>query len=66
MFRFIRGILGLEPTQTTKTANATVASAINEGEFRSGPAGYSPNTQYSDTQYGSRFDENADWADGEH
>ena len=66
MFRFFRWLFGLESTQPTKTAYATPASAMNEGYFHSGPAGYSPNSPYSETQYGSGFDEEADWADGEH
>jgi hypothetical protein len=36
---------------------------MNEGDFPSGPAGYSPNTQYSEPKYGSGFDEAADWRD---
>jgi hypothetical protein len=66
MFRFLRWLLGLERTQPTKTTNATSTGAMNEGDFHSGPAGYSANTPYSETQYGSGFDEEADWADGEH
>ena len=33
---------------------------MNQGDYHSGPAGYSPNTPYPDTQYGSGFDE-GDW-----
>jgi hypothetical protein len=39
---------------------------MDEGDYHSGPYGYSPNTAYPETQYGSSFDEEADWADGEH
>ena len=35
-------------------------SNMNQGDYHSGPAGYSPNTAYPDTQYGSGFDE-GDW-----
>ena len=41
-------------------------SEMDQGDYHSGPEGYSPNTAYPETQYGSRFDEEADWADGEH
>ena len=41
-------------------------SEMDQGNYHSGPQGYSPNTAYPETQYGSRFDEEADWADGEH
>jgi hypothetical protein len=66
MFRFISWLLGLGPTQPTNNTIATSTSAMNEGDFHSGPVGYSPNTPYVETQYGSGFDEEADWADGEH
>jgi hypothetical protein len=34
---------------------------MNEGDYHSGPAGYTPNTAYPETQYGSGFDEEAEW-----
>jgi len=34
---------------------------MNQGDHHSGPYGYSAGTPYSDTQYGSSFDEEADW-----
>ena len=40
-------------------------SQMNEGDIHSGPAGYSPNTSYPETQYGSGFDEDAAWHEGE-
>jgi hypothetical protein len=36
-------------------------NAMNQGDYHSGPEGYSANTAYSETQYGSGFDEEADW-----
>ena len=39
---------------------------MDEGDIHSGPHGYSPNTPYTETQYGSRFDEEADWNEEEH
>jgi len=38
---------------------------MNQGDYHSGPEGYSANTAYPETQYGSRFDEEADWNEGE-
>lgn len=37
------------------------APLMNQGDFHSGPHGYSPNTAYPETQYGSDFDEEAEW-----
>jgi hypothetical protein len=37
---------------------------MNEGDFHSDPEGYSPNTAYLETQYGSGFDEDAEWNEG--
>ena len=34
---------------------------MNEGDYHSGPYGYSPGTAYSDTQYGSGFDQDEEW-----
>ena len=34
---------------------------MNEGDYHSGPHGYSPGTAYPETQYGSGFDEEAEW-----
>ena len=34
---------------------------MDDGDVHSGPAGYSPNTAYPETQYGSCFDEEAEW-----
>lgn len=49
----------------TKPTNTKPTNTImNEGDFHSGPHGYSPNTAYPETQYGSGFDEDADWNDG--
>ncbi len=37
------------------------SGGMNEGDFHSGPHGFSPNTAYPNSQYGSGFDEDADW-----
>ena len=38
---------------------------MDDGDMHSGPYGYSANTAYSETQYGSMFDEEADWNEEE-
>lgn len=40
-------------------------NAMNQGDYHSGPEGYSANTPYPETQYGSGFDEDAAWHEGE-
>lgn len=50
---------------TLHAAKGTGGSQMNEGDIHSGPAGYSPNTSYPETQYGSGFDEDAAWHEGE-
>lgn len=44
---------------------ASGQSPMNQGDYHSGPAGYTPNTPYPETQYGSGFDEDAAWHEGE-
>lgn len=36
-------------------------TAEEEGNVHSGPYGYSPNTAYPETQYGSDFNPDAEW-----
>ena len=45
----------------TKRQSFAADEHMNEGDFHSGPYGYSPNTAYPETQYGSMFDEDAEW-----
>ena len=59
MFKFLKSLFGVQPV--TPTTNKPVANTMNEGDIHSGPNGYSPNTAYTETQYGSRFDEEAEW-----
>lgn len=66
MFRFLRWLLGAGPTKLAPNTNDRLASRMNQGDFHSGPAGYTPNAPYAETQYGSSFDQEADWADDEH
>lgn len=41
-------------------------AVMNEGDMHSGTHGYSANTPYPETQYGSGYDESADWYEEEH
>jgi hypothetical protein len=38
---------------------------MNEGDYHSGIHGYSPNTAYPETQYGSGYDSQAGWNEGD-
>jgi hypothetical protein len=42
-------------------SNGTSNSLMNEGDFHSGPDGYSPNTAYQDTFYGSGGNDEGDF-----
>ena len=64
MFRWLRELFSppvrpINPAPVRKREDAI----MDEGDFHSGPYGYSPNTAYPETQYGSNFDEDADWND---
>jgi hypothetical protein len=61
LFSLLAGITRNLPPATGEQNLET----MNEGDFHSGPEGYSPNTAYPETQYGSMFDEDADWHDEE-
>jgi hypothetical protein len=45
----------------TGAAGKSASSSMNEGDFHSGPHGYSPNTAYSNTEYGD-----LNWDEREH
>ena len=64
MFKFLKSLFGVQPV-TPPPTNKPVANTMNEGDIHSGPNGYSPNTAYTETQYGSRFDEEAEWNEDE-
>jgi hypothetical protein len=60
VIEFLRNLFGVQgeyPAPKPKAVNAV----MDEGDVHSGPAGYSPNTAYPETQYGSRFDEDEEW-----
>lgn len=74
MFNWIRALLGTRPKYARETfippnqekpQPPTDPTPMNEGELHSGPDGYSPNTSYPETQYGSGFDEDAEWNEGD-
>lgn len=65
-FMVIRGIFRAVFAPINSSADNGVAtdigmSAEEEGNVHSGPYGYSPNTAYPETQYGSMFDPDAEW-----
>ena len=53
------------PQQLKNQTPGDAASPMDQGDYHSGPHGYSPNTAYPETQYGSNFDEEADWNEDE-
>ena len=57
--RAVQSRNGQEPTNTAGMTGE------EEGNVHSGPHGYSPNTAYPETQYGSGFDPDADWNEGD-
>ena len=48
-------------TRTPDGNGGSDMTAEEEGNVHSGPYGYSPNTAYPQTQYGSLFDPDAEW-----
>ena len=62
MLRLIFGGAASAVQSPTDGPDKTAAmTADEEGNVHSGPHGYSPNTAYPETQYGSGFDPDADW-----
>lgn len=69
MIQWLKRLFGLDGSlyqPPAPTPGPTVVSEIDQGDYDSGPFGYSPNTAYPETQYGSGFVEQADWNDNEH
>jgi hypothetical protein len=57
----IKFLLALFTGMFTGTSSKPAQSqGMNEGDYHSGPHGYSPNTAYSESEYGDR-----DWEGGE-
>lgn len=65
-FKFFVAIMSAptRPSYTPRTSTdaADEIDGMNEGDIHSGPYGYSPNTAYPQTQYGSLFNDDAEWA----
>ncbi len=61
----VRLIFGGAMRAVQSPANTTAMTAEDEGNVHSGPHGYSPNTAYPETQYGSGFDPDAEWNEGD-
>ena len=62
MCSFLKRLFGSSAATPTQTSQRPVVdSKMNEGDIHSGPHGYSSNTAYTETQYGSMFDEDAGW-----
>ena len=66
LFAVGRALSGTTRTASpvTRSTTATASDEIdgmNNGDYYNGPHGYSPMTGYPETQYGSRFDPDAEW-----
>ena len=66
MLNWLRELFMMRRSPNPPTTNRRVVdSPMDQGDYHSGPEGYSPNTAYPETQYGSMFDEDADWNEGD-
>ena len=65
MCGFLKRLFGIAAATSAQTAQRPVDSKMDEGDIHSGTHGYSPNTAYTETQYGSGFDEEAEWNEDE-
>jgi hypothetical protein len=52
-FNWLKKFLSYDPSVYRPPANESQKPQMNQGDFHSGPEGYSPNTAYPDTFYGS-------------
>ena len=58
MFQWLRKLLSFDPSVYKEhPENAQNSAAMDEGSLHSGPEGYSPNTAYPETFYGSIGDQ---------
>ena len=62
---FFVAVFSSPPGVSTPPRATSDPAQMDEGDMHSGPEGYSANTAYSETQYGSMFDEEADWNEEE-
>lgn len=64
-WRIFVGLLRMGTTPVSRPQGSpqrtAAMSAEEEGNVHSGPHGYSPNTAYPETQYGSGFNPDAEW-----
>jgi hypothetical protein len=66
-WRILVGMWRMGSTPTNQQVQGRVVNADpgmtadEEGNVHSGPYGYSPNTAYPETQYGSLFNPDAEW-----
>jgi hypothetical protein len=65
MFDFLKRLFGISTATPPRVIQRPVNSVMDEGDVHSGPHGYSPNTAYTETEYGSAFDEDAQWNEDE-
>lgn len=57
MFQWLRKLLSFDPSvYKEQPDNAQMSPAMDEGSLHSGPEGYSPNTGYPESFYGSMGD----------
>jgi hypothetical protein len=59
--RFIFSPVTPRPEGTTPHNQSDMIDGMNNGDYYNGPHGYSPMTGYTETQYGSGFDPDAQW-----
>jgi hypothetical protein len=62
---FFVAVFSSPPGVATPPRTNSTSEQMDEGDMHSGPEGYSANTAYPETQYGSMFDEEADWNEEE-
>ncbi len=62
---FFVAVFSSPPGVATPTRTTSTPEQMDEGDMHSGPEGYSANTAYPETQYGSMFDEEAEWNEEE-
>jgi hypothetical protein len=53
IFNWLKKILTYDPSVYKPPTETNNGSGMNEGDFRSGPGGYSPNTAYPEALYNS-------------
>lgn len=65
-FSWLNRVLSYDPSVYRPPASPSKGPSMNEGDFHSGPEGYSPNTAYPDTFYGSgRSDDDSGHDEGD-